>query len=224
MLPDLGDRTDFVDFVNEGLGIWSQHPWQYLSGRRYFVTLGDDGTVELDERVREVVAVWPEGDHYRRIRILPRFEFERVGRTLPFRAHCTIEDRPSQKVGIRGEPTPWLVLHEDHPFESDFVVLADIGLKRVQAPTDRIDIPHRFEPAAVALLRAFARGRFDMDAGGVEKELDDFMKGRVWLGATRMDGAMVNALDDTLGPAGKIMASRGIEFDEDVLPVRYRGQ
>ena len=219
MIPDFGDRVSLPDFVNEVLGIWAQHPWQYLSSRRLdFEVAATVELLELPAEVLEVTGAWPRDDYLRQLQIVDPLTFEQAVRLPGYHRLCTVEDRPSEKSDTEGEFVPWLRLPAGHDFAPGLVVLADLGPKRVANEEDVIEVPARLEPAMLALMRGVARGRFDEDSGGVERMIAMVQAGAVWKRATEMDGALINATAPRLGPAGEHLRSRELGFPDEDWP------
>lgn len=217
MLPDFGDRVSFPDFVNEALTIWAQHPWSYLSGRRFDVAVPEgSSSVELPDHIIQVKRVWHVDDPRRPLAIIDPTEFEMVVDSPGLMRRCTVRDLPSAKSDIRGELVPWLVLPEDHSYGTGFRLVADTAPKRIVHPEDVIDVPFRLEAAMLGFMRAIARGRFDEDAGSVEAQLEGFMASATWRGAVRKDATMDQSFDPGLGTAGRVMRMRALDIDEDL--------
>jgi len=234
MLTDIGDATALMDFANEALTLWGQHPWNYLIGQRDLIAF-DDGSqagvpavdaVELPEGTVQVLNVWPEGSRYRRFRMIARVDFWASQESPTTSRVMSTEDRASADPERQGEETLWLLLPANDLANSPLTVISNRAPKRVQGPDDLLDVPYRFEFAFLAFVRAMARGRYDSDKGTVEDELDHFFKSRTWKAALDLDGTTIPILPPRLGVAGAYLArgdtlygdGSGDDYDPDYFP------
>lgn len=220
MLPDFGDRVDFVGFVNEALGHWGSHPWSYLQGRPFtFEVEAGTTELELDESVLRIDNVLL--DRTWKVAVIAGEKFEEL-ETYPVggrRYWVTVRDLPSEEKELRGELTPWLILPSEHGMTGTLRVVADMAPRRQGPDREQIECPARLEPVMLALMRAFARGRFDVDSGGVDAELARLYAGPSWRRFASMEGAMmpIEMLAD--GPVGLRLNGRH-DYDEDGPPPR----
>ena len=215
MHPDLGDRTEFVDFLNEALGIWSSHPWAYLKGRAFaFDITAATTTVELDERVVAILSA--RLNETFPVDVLDANTFE-MREDAPHyggrRQWVTWRELESADPRNHGEYRPHLILASRHALEGRLRITADLAAGRVGPERERIDVPVRLEPAFIALVRAVARGRFDVDSGGIARAVEELYRSQHWMRFASMDGAMIPYEPLTDGPAAGVHG-----YDEDGPP------
>ncbi|MEL6908360.1 MAG: hypothetical protein AAFP22_23320, partial [Planctomycetota bacterium] len=217
----------FVAFVQEALGHWNAMGWEYLAAKRLLVTpTPETRAIELDERTLRVVEVYDYAGSRWHLRVLPKAEFHRLDAqryASTARRYATVDDLPSETEGRRGEPTPHLVLPRDHGIAEELAIVYDAGAIRPGEDADTIDVPPRLEPALLMLMRAYVRGRFDLDSGGVEAELERLTESQTFMRFRELDGTMVDLSGPYPGAGDAAAARRGFGgmIDEDGLGYLY---
>lgn len=223
MLSDLGDAFSIADFANEALEVWAQHDWTYLEANKAELLFRpDDDSVELPEGTVSVIEVYESASALRRVSVVDRQTYWRHQQIPSTSWAVAVDELPSRTPERNLEPTPWLLLPTLNRIDSPITVIYNRAPLRVSAERDTIDVPFRLEHAFIALCRAMARGRYDLDSGGLEEQVERFMQSRVWQGAIDKDGVQ-HAVDmPREGAVGRELRhsrmSHGNQYDPDYYP------